>query len=168
MIQGTVQSTGEFAPTSTGDTYAILDTKYIRGGWRNVSGTTERNAITYDRRSLGMIVGTSDGTYWRLLNNNTGDTTDSDWTEFNSGGENYWNISGNTLTPLSSYTDLYIPNLYISGLTLNNTSVTNISTDSGLTENNDSYLVTQKAIKAAIQASADSIRPYKIDRKSVV
>jgi hypothetical protein len=83
-IPGTVTLTGPIAPTSTADTYPVFDAFYGLDGLRNVSGTTERNAISIDRRRQGMIVGvqsTTGTTYWSL-NPPPWNSTDSDWALF--------------------------------------------------------------------------------------
>lgn len=103
-IPGTVTVTSIIAPTSTGDTYPVIDPRYGIDGLRNVSTNVERNAIPNDRRKQGMIVGVdSTGStktdYWTLLPSPwTG--TDADWTAFTSGsggitGDTYW-VSGST------------------------------------------------------------------------
>jgi hypothetical protein len=56
-IPGTVTFTAVAAPTSTGDTYPVIDPKYGIDGLRNVLTNVERNAIPNDRRKQGMIVG---------------------------------------------------------------------------------------------------------------
>jgi hypothetical protein len=55
-IPGSVPITGFVAPTATSDTYATQDEFYNRGGWRTVADITARNAITADRRKVGMVV----------------------------------------------------------------------------------------------------------------
>jgi len=55
-IPGSVPITGFVAPTATSDIYATQDEFYNRGGWRTVADITARNAITADRRKVGMIV----------------------------------------------------------------------------------------------------------------
>ena len=94
MIQGTVQTTGPFAPTSTGDTFPTHIDIYCKGGLMNVDDETQRNDIPYLRRTLGMIVGLSGDTYWKLNTNPTGDTTSSsDWILFSNGsvsGDTFW------------------------------------------------------------------------------
>jgi hypothetical protein len=85
-IPGTVQVTGDIAPTDVSDTYATHDSIYGRGGLREVADHTVRNAIPVDRRRAGMLVFTSsDAKYWRLLPG-APTFTDADWIEFSSGG----------------------------------------------------------------------------------
>jgi hypothetical protein len=95
-IPSTVTVTGVLAPTFSGDTYPVMDSLYGLDGLRNVTSTTERNAIPNDRRRVGMLVGVMTGStsdYWRLLASPwTG--TDSDWTLFNSGNDIF--VSGMT------------------------------------------------------------------------
>lgn len=55
-IPGSISITGLLAPNDSLDTYAITDEKYNRGGYRAVSTPTERDNITQDRRSEGMLV----------------------------------------------------------------------------------------------------------------
>jgi len=84
-IPGTIQITGTLSPTSTGDTYAILEDVYMKGGLRTLSGISNMYLIPEDRRKLGMIVGimsgtTSGCTFWILNDNPAGDiTTDNNW-----------------------------------------------------------------------------------------
>ena len=94
-----VRITGKFEPSWTGDTYAILEDIYFKGGYRVCSGKTERNSITYFRRSLGMMVRTEDDRYWVLINNPAGDfTIDSDWKEFVGGSGGTDGTSGSSGT----------------------------------------------------------------------
>lgn len=97
-INGTVQATGEFAPTSTGDTYAIIDARYMRDGFRNVDTLADLDNITEDRRIAGMVVGVSGGTDYYKLNQEPWLYDFSDWSVFNTGGgggTDYW-TSGST------------------------------------------------------------------------
>lgn len=97
-INGTVQATGEFAPTSTGDTYAIIDAKYMRDGFRNVDTLADLDNITEDRRIAGMVVGVSGGTIYYKLNQAPWLFDFTDWTVFTTGGGSvteYW-VSGST------------------------------------------------------------------------
>lgn len=85
-IPGTVQLTGQVAPTALTDTYPTHADIYGLGGLRSVADVTARNAVTTDRSSLGMIVVTqSDFKLWQLTTYPpTG--SNSDWTQFASGG----------------------------------------------------------------------------------
>lgn len=80
-IPGAVRVGGFIGPTDDTDTYAVHDEFYGRGGWRTVADITARDAITADRRKLGMAVRVLDadgeGTqkYYTLK---TG-ITNSDW-----------------------------------------------------------------------------------------
>jgi hypothetical protein len=108
-INGTVQATGEFAPSSSGDTYAIIDAKYMRDGFRNVDTIADLDSITTDRRIAGMVAGVSGGTAYYKLNPEPWAYTFSDWSTFSTGS------SGSTFTGNTSgscITDLYISNLY--------------------------------------------------------
>ena len=83
-IIDTITLTALIAPTSVTDTYAVTDAKYGKDGLRNVANTTERNAISTERRKQGMIVGVNNlgiTEYWTLQPGPwTG--TDSDWIRF--------------------------------------------------------------------------------------
>lgn len=85
MIPGTVQLTGVVAPTSTTDTYPVIDPKYGIDGLRNVANDAERDAIPSDRRREGMIVGVnSSGLYYKLVAG-PWSLTSADWVEINMG-----------------------------------------------------------------------------------
>ena len=51
-----VPVTGPLVPQDSLDTYAVIDMTYAKGGWRTVATTTERDAITAERRMQGMQV----------------------------------------------------------------------------------------------------------------
>lgn len=55
-IPGAVRVGGFIGPTDDTDIYAVHDEFYGRGGWRTVADITARDAITADRRKLGMAV----------------------------------------------------------------------------------------------------------------
>jgi hypothetical protein len=55
-IQGGVPVTGFVSPTDSADTFATHKDFYGQGGYRSVANIAERDAITTDRRSEGMIV----------------------------------------------------------------------------------------------------------------
>ena len=63
VIPGSVRVAGFIAPTDSTDTYAVHDDAYGRGGWRTVADIAARNAITADRRKLGMAVRVLDDGY---------------------------------------------------------------------------------------------------------
>ena len=69
-IPGTVQLTALLAPTSTADTYPVIDPIYGIDGLRNLSGiTTALNSVPFERRRQGMVVGLNSitgTTYWSL------------------------------------------------------------------------------------------------------
>lgn len=86
-IPGSVRFTGFIAPSDDTDTYAVHDEVYGRGGWRTVATIEARNAITEDRRTIGMAV--------RVLNTGSGEQgfytlrtglENSDWEVDNLGG----------------------------------------------------------------------------------
>ena len=87
-IPGTIPVTSGIAPTDTTDTYATHIDNYGQGGYMTVTDTAARNAITEDRRKLGMAVcTTTDNKIYTLTTNPAGATTvDGDWTEFSGGG----------------------------------------------------------------------------------
>ena len=51
-----VQFTGEAVPTDSADGYAIVDSKYVRGGYKSVASYADMLNITADRRTEGMWV----------------------------------------------------------------------------------------------------------------
>ena len=55
-IPGSVRLTGFIAPTDSTDTYPVTHDTYNKGGYRTVASIAERDAITTDRRSIGMMV----------------------------------------------------------------------------------------------------------------
>jgi hypothetical protein len=105
-IPGAIPVTGFIGPTDSSDTYAVTDAIYGVDGYRSVSATTARNAITYERRREGMLVYTqADQNVWQLL---TGpwSFTDSDWKLFISSGVtgmlsggsgNFLSVTGGTM-----------------------------------------------------------------------
>lgn len=88
-IPGTVQITGQLAPTSTSDVFATHAAIYSAGGMREVADHATRNAFgtTYPARiSLGMLITTqNDNLVWQL-NTATPAGTNADWTQFGAGG----------------------------------------------------------------------------------
>jgi hypothetical protein len=79
MSKGTVPITGTITTTNELDTYPTHWDKYVKGGFRSVADTVERNAITTERRTDGMqifvrdikqlqqLVGGIDNTKWIAL-----------------------------------------------------------------------------------------------------
>lgn len=106
-IPGSVRLTGFIAPSDSGDTYAVTDDTYNRGGFRSVENTTERDAITADRRKEGMWVYVRySATVYAL----EGGITNSDWVqiEFSGGsgtGELVITTLANTAIDLVDDTD---------------------------------------------------------------
>jgi len=73
---GSVPLTGYVAPKDTLDTYAIQDDTFNRGGYRSVDTLADMEAITQDRRKLGMLVHCKETNFFYTLE--TG-LTNSDW-----------------------------------------------------------------------------------------
>lgn len=92
VIPGSVRFTGFSAPTDSTDTYPVTDAIWGKDGWRSVANTTERDAITTERRKQGMGVWVVSESKLYVLE--TG-ITNSDWVEFSPGSGG--NLSG-TLT----------------------------------------------------------------------
>ena len=91
--------TGTFTTTSSGDTYAVTDTLYQKGGHKEVLNITERNLITSNRRREGLTCYvTSDQKTYQLV----GGIDNSNWIEFSGGGG---------VSTLSGLTDTTINNL---------------------------------------------------------
>jgi hypothetical protein len=87
-IPGSVRFTGFIAPSDSDDAYAVHDEIYGRGGWRTVANLTERDAITSDRRRVGMpvrVLDRGDGTraFYTLIDG----ITNSHWVLDELGGE---------------------------------------------------------------------------------
>ena len=83
LIPGSVRFTGFVAPSDSTDTYAVHDETYGRGGWRTVATIAARNAITTDRRTIGMAV--------RVLDTvGDGSNIQSFWTLIGGLGDPYW------------------------------------------------------------------------------
>lgn len=78
-IFGGVRVTGFISPSTSGDTYAVIDPIYGIDGLRSVANSVERNAVTTLRRRAGMIVYQQDNdNYYKLLPS-PWTNTDSDW-----------------------------------------------------------------------------------------
>lgn len=114
-IYGGVTVTGFIAPSSSGDTYAVIDPFYGIDGLRSVANSIERNAIPTLRRRMGMMVYQQDiDTYYKLLPS-PWTNTDSDWTVITFGGSN--------VSPYS--------NILVSATTANNYSGTSVPVITG-------------------------------------
>lgn len=80
-ILGSVPVTGFIAPTSETDLYPSHDSKYGKGGFREVIDLVDRDSIPNQRRSEGMLVYViSNDTTYQLK----GGITNSHWDYFNS------------------------------------------------------------------------------------
>jgi hypothetical protein len=86
VIPGVIPVTGFIGPTDDQDVYAVTDALYGVDGLRNVADSTARNAIPFERRRTGMIVGTQNNLkYWKLLPPTVGSPAtewvydDTDW-----------------------------------------------------------------------------------------
>lgn len=101
-IPGSVRVAGFMAPTDDTDTYAVHDEIYGRGGWRTVVDITARDAITADRRRIGMAVRVLDGDgegnpkFFTL----SGGITNSDWVEDQFGGGTPVTYTNETAMPV--------------------------------------------------------------------
>ncbi len=73
---GGVPITGYISPTDTSDTFATHDSILGRGGLRELSNLEERDAITDDRRKIGMVVYVLDEQKYYMLD---GDLTNLSW-----------------------------------------------------------------------------------------
>jgi hypothetical protein len=119
-IIGGVTVTGFIAPSSSGDTYAVIDPFYGIDGLRSVANSTERNAITTLRRRMGMMAYQQDtDTYYKLLQS-PWTNTDSDWVVVTFGGSN-----------VSPYT-----NILVTASTANNYSGTSLPVITGYSPSN--------------------------------
>ena len=83
QIPGSVPLTGKVAPTDTTDTFATHVDIYGEGGYMTVANTTERDAITTERRKQGMAVFVNDTNEMYILQDGI---TNADWVLFTGGG----------------------------------------------------------------------------------
>jgi hypothetical protein len=75
-IPNTVTVAAPIAPTSELDTYPVTNPKYGLGSLRTVANSTERQAISTDRREVGMFVYESvNNAYYTLV----GGTDNANW-----------------------------------------------------------------------------------------
>lgn len=98
-IPGSVRVAGFIAPTDSSDVYAVTDSQYNKGGYREVATLIERDAITNERRRIGMMVyvQSEDKSYY--LKDGIGNIN---WTEFVSGGIVPVNRGGTGLSSVDS------------------------------------------------------------------
>ena len=82
-IPGTIPVTSGIAPTDTTDTFATHIDVYGQGGYMTVADQTEREAITSDRRKVGMAVFQNDTNEMYILQDGV---TNADWVLFTGGG----------------------------------------------------------------------------------
>lgn len=109
-IIGGVTVTGFIAPSTTGDTYAVIDPIYGIDGLRSVANSTQRNAIPSLRRRYGMLVFQQDTNVYYQLLQSPWVFTDSDWQAlaFTTGSTSanefvdYFSASGNGQTVFSN------------------------------------------------------------------
>jgi len=85
QIPGSVPLTGKVAPTDDTDTFATHVDIYGEGGYMTVANTTERDAITSERRKQGMAVFVNDTNEMYILQDGV---TNADWVLFSGGGGN--------------------------------------------------------------------------------
>ena len=90
-IPGSVPIGGFVAPTDLSDTYATHDSRWSRGGHKEVLTIVERDAITIARRAEGLTCYVkADGQTYQLV----GGITNADWTSASSGsgGTFLWEV----------------------------------------------------------------------------
>jgi hypothetical protein len=130
LIPGSIPVTGFIGPTDSNDTYAVTDAIYGIDGYRSVSATTARNAITTERRREGMLVYTqADQNVWQLLPS-PWSGTDADWKLFISSAATnsltattgFLSLSGGIVSGNTSFT----ANLSANTLFINNTNIGNL------------------------------------------
>jgi len=76
-IKGSVNVTGPIAPVDTTDVYPTHNSEYGKGGYREVDTILQRDAITPERRKMGMLVNVAEeDTIYKLV----GGILNSNWT----------------------------------------------------------------------------------------
>lgn len=126
QIPGSIPVTGFIGPTDSNDTYAVTDALYGIDGLRSVTGVTQRNLISTERRREGMLVYTqNDNNFWQLLAP-PWSGINADWKLFISSGTNlsssankYRVVSGETIDIGENYEYFVYGNLTLEG-TINN------------------------------------------------
>jgi len=82
-IAGSIPIGGFIAPTDINDVYATQDERFNRGGYRSVETITDRDNVTPDRRTIGMLIFVlSNNKTYRLI----GGLENSNWEEFEIAG----------------------------------------------------------------------------------
>ena len=104
-IPGSVPLTGKVAPTDTTDTFATHVDIYGEGGYMTVANTTERDAITTERRKQGMAVFVNSTNEMYILQDGV---TNADWVLFSGGGGDLQSVmnSGSSATGLTTQVDI--------------------------------------------------------------
>ena len=100
-ILGSVKVSGFVAPTSETDIYPSHDSKYGKGGWREVATLLDRDLITVGRRTEGMAVYVQETDTVYILKDGIDNTN---WTLLQTGGGTS-TISGATDIELTSLAD---------------------------------------------------------------
>ena len=112
QITGAVNLTGMIAPFETENTYPTHNSIYGKGGYREVSDQTDRDNISADRRTIGMMVYQQDVDKHYVLKNGI---TNSDWVEVS--------VPVNTDNLLEGSTNLYYTDARVDARIPTNVSV---------------------------------------------
>ena len=88
-LLGGVGIMGFLSPMDTKDTYAVIDPTYGIDGLRNVQSIDDLNAIPYERRRSGMIVGVNGGEQYFKLKKISWLNLITDWEEIDLTKVNY-------------------------------------------------------------------------------
>ena len=90
-------------PLDSRDGYAVTDVQFQKGGWREVATIADRDAISQERRSHGMVVFvTTTRESWALLGSNLSNTS---WQKIGSNTviQNYSNPPGGSVTVVHNF-----------------------------------------------------------------
>jgi hypothetical protein len=129
IIPGSIPVTGFIAPTDSTDIYPVTDTLFGIDGFRNVSGSTERDSISLERRRAGMLVGTQDDqNIWKLLPAPWTQTS-SDWQLFISSGATSLLTAGTTSFTASNGLTKSGNNIVLGGALTGDTFIETISNE---------------------------------------
>jgi hypothetical protein len=129
-LSGGVVVYGFISPSTTGDTYPVIDPLYGIDGFRNVDTLVDLNSIPELRRRPGMVVGVSGGTQYYKLNIGPWNYTITDWSLFQTGGGG--TFTGGTVTGSTIFTN----GLTANTLTVNGVSITGDTYTTGGTYSN--------------------------------